>query len=61
MCEICVIMGIHFASQVWPWEMVSHFWNRNIMFLLILLGEVRCIAENTLCKLYVVKIWEGLI
>ena len=29
------------------------------MLLLILLEEVRCIPENVVCELYVVKFWEG--
>ena len=31
------------------------------MLLPIVLEEVRCIAENILCELYVVKIWEGMV
>ena len=31
------------------------------MLLLILLEDVRCIPENILCELYVVKVWEGMV
>ena len=31
------------------------------MSLPILLEEVRCIPENILCELYVVKVWEGMV
>ena len=31
------------------------------MLLPITLEEVRCIAENMLCELYVVKVWKGLV
>ena len=31
------------------------------MLLSILLEEVRQIAENMLCQLYVVKFWEGIV
>ena len=37
------------------------FWKRNIVLLPILLEEVRCIPENLLCELYVVKVWEGMV
>ena len=40
---------------------VSHFWERNIVLLPILLEEVRCIPDNIFCKLYVVKVWEGMV
>ena len=31
------------------------------MLLPILLEEVRCIPENILCELYVVKFWNGIV
>ena len=31
------------------------------MFLPILLEEVRCIPENILCELDVVRFWEGMV
>ena len=31
------------------------------MLLPILLVEARCIPENILCELYVVKVWEGMV
>ena len=31
------------------------------MLLLISLEEMRCIPEHILCKMYVMKIWEGMV
>ena len=46
---------------LWSYQMCHTFWNRNIVLLLILLGEVRSIPENILCELYVVKLGEGMV
>ena len=43
-----------------PGKRCHTFWNRNIVFLPILLGKVGCVPNNTRWELYVVKVWDGL-
>ena len=42
-------------------QMCHTFWKTNIVLLMILLEEVRCIPENIFCKLYVIKFWEQMV
>ena len=43
-----------------PGKRCHTFWNGNIVLLPILLGQVRCVPDNTPCELYGVTFWEGL-
>ena len=71
---MCILIVDHQLNHMHPWgswecmlpgrccpgKRRHTFWNRNIVLLPILLGKVSCVANPTLCELYVVKFWEGL-
>ena len=76
-CEfmMCILIVNHQLNHMHPWcswectlpgrcspgKRCHTFWNRNIVLLPILLGKVSCVPRNTLCELYGVKFWEGLV
>ena len=75
-CEfmMCMLIVNHQFNRMHPWcswecmlpgrcspgKRCHTFWNRNIVLLPILLGNVSCVPITTLCELYGVKVWEGL-
>ena len=62
-CVMCVVLGNHLSqpgsSYCGHGKCVTLFVEGTL--LLIPLEEVRCIPENILCELYVVKFWEGMV
>ena len=71
-CEfmMCILIVDHQLNHMHPWstwectlpgrcspgKRCHPFWNRNIVLLPIVMGKVSCVPENTLCKLYGVKV-----
>ena len=76
-CEfmMCILIVNHQFNRMHPrcsWECMlpgrcspgkrcHTFWNRNIVLLPIHLGKVGCVPKHTLCELYGVMFWEGLV
>ena len=76
-CEfmMCILIVDHQFNRMHPWcswecmlpgrcspgKRCHTIWNRNIVLLPILLGKMSCVPKPTLCELYVVKVWEGLV
>ena len=72
---MCILIVDHQFNRMHPWcswecmlpgrispgKRYHTFWNRNIVLLPILLGEVSHAPNLTLCELYGVKVWEGLV
>ena len=75
-CEfmMCILIVDHQFNRMHPWcswecmlpgrcspgKMCHTFWNRNIVLIPILYGQVSCVPKHTLCELYGVNVWEGL-
>ena len=72
---MCILIVNHQLNRMHPWcswecmlpgrcspgKRCHTFWNRNTVLLPILLGKVSCAPKTTLCELYGVKFWEGLV
>ena len=72
---MCVLIVNHQLNHMHPWcswegtfpgrcspgKRCHTFWNENIVLLPIVLGKVSCVPDNTICELYGVKVWEGLV
>ena len=52
------------ASQVHPFAVlshVSHLFEEKYHIVTNSFGKVRCVPETILCKVYMVKVWEGIV
>ena len=66
---MCILIVDHQLNRMHPWstwectlpgrcspgKRCHTFWNRNIVLLPVVMGQVSCVPENTLCELYGVK------